>query len=151
VTTKKAKTMPEARNETAPAQLRITREEAQRVADLLRYAVSLNTTAGLLSPTQRRLATSTYKAVELAALVLEGLAFEEALEVSSKSWTGSLEEDHRHALELLQKQRDTLREAMSGRLTPEQIAEYLEVSQDQFLELTRPNIAKPNTSEPPGG
>jgi hypothetical protein len=44
--------MPEARNETAHTQLRITREEAQNVADLLRYALSLNTTAGLLSPTQ---------------------------------------------------------------------------------------------------
>ena len=133
--------MPEARNETAHTQLRITREEAQRVADLLRYAVSLNTTAGLVSPTQRRLATSTYKAVELAALVLEGKTFDEAVEESSKTWTGSLEEDHRRALELLQKQRDTLRQAMSGHLPPGQLAEYLEVSQDQFLELVRPNTA----------
>jgi hypothetical protein len=143
--------MPEARNETAHTQLRITREEAQRVADLLRYAVSLNTTAGLLSPTQRRLATSTYKAVELAALVLEGKTFDEAVEESSKTWTGSLEEDHHRALELLQKQRDALREAMSGYLTPEQISEYLEVSQDQFLELARPNVAKRNTPEESGG
>ena len=143
--------MPEARNETTHTQLRITREEAQRVADLLRYAVSLNTTAGLVSPTQRRLATSTYRAVELAALVLEGKTFKEAVEESNKTWTGSLEEDHRRALELLQKQRDALRQAMSGHLTPEQISEYLEVSQDQFLELVRPDPAKRNSPEEPKG
>jgi hypothetical protein len=143
--------MPEARNETSYTQLRITREEAQRIADLLRYAVSLNTTAGLVSPTQRRLATSTYKAVELAALVLEGKTFDEAVEGSIETWTGSLEEDHRRALELLQKQRDALRQAMSGRLTPEQLAEYLEVSQDQFLELVRPNPAKRSAPEESGG
>ena len=51
-------------------ELRITGEEARSVAALLRYAISLNTTVGLVSPTQRRLATPTYKAVELAALVL---------------------------------------------------------------------------------
>jgi hypothetical protein len=143
--------MPEARNETAHTELRITSEEAQYVADLLRYAVSLNTTAGLVSPTQRRLATSTYKAVELAALVLEGKTFDEAVEKSSKTWTGSLEEEHRRALDLLQKQRDALRQAMSGRLTPEQLAEYLEVSQDQFLELVRPNPAKRSAPEESGG
>jgi hypothetical protein len=143
--------MPEARNETAHTELRITSEEAQYVADLLRYAVSLNTTAGLVSPTQRRLATSTYKAVELAALVLEGKTFDEAVEKSSKTWTGSLEEEHRRALDLLQKQRDALRQAMSGRLTPEQLAEYLEVSQDQFLELVRPNPAKRSALEESGG
>jgi hypothetical protein len=143
--------MPEARNETAHTELRITSEEAQYVADLLRYAVSLNTTAGLVSPIQRRLATSTYKAVELAALVLEGKTFDEAVEKSSKTWTGSLEEEHRRALDLLQKQRDALRQAMSGRLTPEQLAEYLEVSQDQFLELVRPNPAKRSAPEESGG
>ncbi len=143
--------MPEARNETAHTELRITSEEAQYVADFLRYAVSLNTTAGLVSPIQRRLATSTYKAVELAALVLEGKTFDEAVEKSSKTWTGSLEEEHRRALILLQKQRDALRQAMSGRLTPEQLAEYLEVSQDQFLELVRPNPAKRSALEGSGG
>jgi hypothetical protein len=143
--------MPEARNETAHTELRITSEEAQYVADLLRYAVSLNTTAGLVSPTQRRLATSTYKAVELAALVLEGKTFDEAVEKSSKTWTGSLEEEHRRALDLLQKQRDALRQAMSGRLSPEQLAEYLAVSQDQFLELVRPNPAKRSAPEESGG
>ena len=143
--------MPETSDETARAELRITAEEARRIADLLRYTISLNTTAGLLSPTQRRLATSTYKAVELAALVLEGKTFDEAVEKSSKSWTGSLEEEHRRALVLLQKQRDALRQAMSGRLTPEQLAEYLEVSQDQFLELVRPNPAKRSAPEESGG
>ena len=129
--------MSETRDEAARTELRITSEEARHVADLLRYAVSLNTTAGLLSPTQRRLATSTYKAVELAALVLEGHTFDEALQKAGESWTGSLEEDHRRALELLQQNRDALREAMSGRLGPELLAEYLEVQEDQFLELIR--------------
>jgi hypothetical protein len=141
--------MPETRNQTTRAELSITSEEARRIATLLRYAVSLNTTAGLVSPTQRRLASSTYRAVELAALVLEGKAFEEALEESSKKWTGSLEEDHRRALELLQRHRNVLREAMSGRLPPEQLAEYLEVSQDQFLELVRPTFPKKERAERP--
>jgi hypothetical protein len=141
--------MPETSNETARAELRITAEEARRIADLLRYAVSLNTTAGLLSPTQRRLATSTYRAVELAALVLEGKTFEEAVEESSKAWTGFLEEDHRRALELLDEQRDTLKQAMSGHLSPEQIVEYLEVSQDQFLELVRPNFTRKGGAQKP--
>jgi hypothetical protein len=140
--------MPETSN---LAELRVTAEEARRIADLLRYAISLNTTAGLVSPTQRRLATSTYRAVELAALVLEGKSFEEAVEESSKTWTGSLEEDHRHALELLGEQRDTLKQAMLGHLSPEQIAEYLEVSQDQFLELVRPNLARKGGTENPEG
>jgi hypothetical protein len=141
--------MPETRNETARTELRITNEEARRVAALLRYAVSLNTTVGLVSPTQRRLATSTYKTVELAALVLEGKSFEESVEESNRKWTGSLEEDHRRALELLEKQRDALRQSMSGHLPPEQLAEYLEVSQDQFLELVRPNAAKRGDPEKP--
>src|ERR671916_1751073 len=129
--------MSETRDEAARTELRITSEEARHVADLLRYAVSLNTTAGLLSPTQRRLASPTYKAVELAALILEGKSFEEAVEESNRTWTGSLEEDHRRALEFLQQKRDALREAMSGRLGPELLAEYLEVQEDQFLELIR--------------
>jgi hypothetical protein len=136
---KRAKTRPQTGSEAGRAQLRITSEEARQVADLLRYAVSLNTTTGLVSPTQRRLATTTYNAVELAALILEGKTFDEAIEESSKTWTGSLEEDHRRALELLQERRDALREAMSDRLPPEQLTEYLEVSKDQFLELVRPD------------
>jgi hypothetical protein len=141
--------MPETRNETARTELRITNEEARRVAALLRYAVSLNTTVGLVSPTQRRLATSTYKTVELAALVLEGKTFDKAVEESNRKWTGSLEKDHRRALELLEKQRDALRQSMSSHLPPEQLAEYLEVAQDQFLELVRPNAAKRDNPEEP--
>jgi hypothetical protein len=56
----------DAPNEANRTELRITGEEARSVAALLRYAISLNTTVGLVSPTQRRLATPTYKAVELA-------------------------------------------------------------------------------------
>ena len=144
---KRAKTTPRTGSEADRAQLRITSEEARQVADLLRYAVSLNTTAGLVSPTQRRLATTTYNAVELAALILEGKTFDEAIEESSKTWTGSLEEDHRRALELLQERRDALREAMSDRLPPEQLTDYLEVSRDQFLELVRPDPLNRATPE----
>jgi hypothetical protein len=143
--------MKEPRDETARTELRITAEEARRVAALLRYAVSLNTTAGLVSPTQRRLATSTYRAVELAALVLEGHTFDEALQKAGESWTGSLEEDHRHALQILQRERAPLMRAMSGRLTPEELAEYLEVAQNQFLELVRPTFQPRPTPEEPDG
>ena len=143
--------MAETRDEADRAELRITDGEARHVADLLRYVISLNTTVGLVSPTQRRLATSTYKAVELAALILEGKTFDEAVEESDKKWTGSLEEDHRRALELLQKNRETLREAMSGRLTPELLAEYLEVQETQFLEMIKPKTAKKGGPEAPDG
>jgi hypothetical protein len=143
--------MPETRDEADRTQLRITGEEARRVAALLRYAISLNTTVGLVSPTQRRLATSTYRAAELAALILEGKTFEEAVEEADKRWTGSLEEDHNHALALLQQNRDTLREAMSGRMTPEQLAEYLEVQEKQFLEMIKPKTAKKGGPEAPDG
>ena len=132
--------MADTSDETTRAELRVTAEEARHIANLLRYAISLNTTAGLVSPTQRRLATSTYRAAELAALVLEGKSFEEAVEESGKTWTGSLEEDHRHALVLLQRERDTLEQAISGHLSPEQIAEYLEIPQDQFLQLLRTDL-----------
>ena len=143
--------MPERNDEANRVQLRITEDEARRIANLLRYVVSLNTTAGLVSPTQRRLATSTYKAVELAALALEGKTFEEAVEESGKAWTGSLEEEHRRALAILETQRDALRDAMSVHLTPEQLAEYLEVAQDQYLDLVRQNVARrANTREPEG-
>jgi hypothetical protein len=143
--------VPETQDETTRAELRITGEEARRVAALLRYAVSLNTTVGLVSPTQRRLATPTYRAVEVAALILEGKTFDEAVEEANRKWTGSLEEDHRHALELLEKERDALREAMSGHLSPQQLAEYLEVAEHQFLELVRPNTAKPGDPGSPEG
>ena len=131
------------------AKLEISAEEARHVANLLRYAVSLNTAVGLVRA-QRRLATTTYRATELAALVLEGKPFDQAAEEAAKTWTGSLEDDHRRALNLLQTQRETLARAMSGRLTPEQLKEYLEVTQDQFLELTRPNpTPQPEAEDPP--
>ena len=130
------------RQEAHQAELRITPKEARSIASLLRYAISLNTTAGLVSPTQRRLATSTYRAVELAALVLEGKGLDEAVHESDQTWTGSLVEDHLHAIKLLTSERDALRRTMSGLLTPEQLADYLEITQDQFLELVRPNTAK---------
>lgn len=135
--------MPETQNKSQGAEVRIPTEEARRVASLLRYAVSLNTTAGLVSPTERRLATPTYKAAELAALVLEGKPFEEAVEEANNTWTGSLEEDHQRALELLESNREFLRQAMTGRMSPEQFAEFLEVTQDQFLELTRSGVKRP--------
>ncbi len=140
------------REQEAPgAELKITREEARNIASLLRFAVSLNTTVGLVSPTQRRLATSTYRAAELAALVLEGVPLDAAIQQSDQAWTGSLAEDHLRAIQLLARERDALREAMSSFLTPEQLAEYLEISQNQFLELLRPNTAKkPNVEGPEG-
>ena len=128
------------RNGSEHTELRVTREEARCIADLLRYVVSLNTTAGLTAPTERRLATSTYKAVELAALILEGQTFEKALEESEKTWTGSLEDDHRRALELLESNRDLLWKTMTGRMSPEQLAQFLEITQEQFLELTRSGL-----------
>lgn len=138
--------MPETENDAQHAELYITQGEARQLADLLRYAISLNTTAGLVSPTQRRLATSTYRAVELAACVLEGKTFEESVEEAQDAWSGSLERDHRRALELLENTREELRQAMAGRLSPEQTAQFLEVTQEQFLELlsteTRRNNAK---------
>jgi predicted house-cleaning noncanonical NTP pyrophosphatase (MazG superfamily) len=140
----------ESRKEPARAELRITPEDARSIASLLRYAISLNTTAGLVSPTQRRLATSTYRAVELAALVLEGMPLEEAIRESNRTWTGSLAEDHLLALELLEKERETLREVLSNHLSPEQLADYLEIKEEQFLDLLRQNPAKHKDSHEPG-
>lgn len=128
---------------TQNAGLRISDAEARSIAGLLRYAVSLNTTAGLLSPGERRLATPTYRAAELAALVLEGKTFDEALKGAARTWTGSLVDDHHHALKMLDAHREVLRQTMSGRLTPEQVAEYLEVSGEQFLELARAGLSIP--------
>jgi hypothetical protein len=134
--------------ETTGTELKITAEEARSIAVLLRYAVSLNTTVGLVSPTQRRLATSTYKAVELAAGVLEGKPLQEAIRDADQTWTGSLEEDHLRAIELLSQKRDALEAALSSRLTPEQLANYLEVQGDQYLELLRQSPIK--ESDEPG-
>lgn len=125
------------------AELRVTSEEARRIASLLRYVVSLNTTVGLISPTVRRLATPTYRAVELAALILEGKTFEEASLEAEEAWTGSLEEDHHRALELMQANRDFLQSAMTGGSSPEQFAEYLQISQEQLLDLLKSGMLTP--------
>ena len=125
------------------AELRVTSEEARRIASLLRYVVSLNTTVGLFSPTERRLTTPTYRAVEPAALILEGKTFEEAAREAEAAWTGSLEEDHQRALELMQTNREALQNAITGRMGPEQFADYLKVSQEQFLELVKSGLLKP--------
>jgi predicted RNase H-like HicB family nuclease len=129
--------------ETGSVELRVTNEEARRIASLLRYVVSLNTTVGLISSTQRRLATPTYRAVELAALILEGKSFEEAAREAEDAWSGCLEEDHHRALELIRSTRDTLQSAMTGPMAPEQFAEYLEISQQQFLELVKSGMLTP--------
>ena len=130
--------------ETGRTELNISREDACTIAGLLRYAISLNTTVGLISPTQRRLATSTYRSVELAASVLEGKSLGEAIRVADQTWSGSLEEDHVRAIGLLESERDALREVLSNHLTPEQLADYLAVKEDQYLELLShsPNRAK---------
>ncbi len=134
------------------AELRISVEEARRIAELLRYVISLNTTAGLLSPTERRLTTPTYRAVELAARALEGETLEEALEGSESSWTGSLERDYQHCLNLLlEANRKALSDAMSVLLKPDRFAQYLTISQEQFLELVtsgmQPLLQKPDKPE----
>jgi predicted RNase H-like HicB family nuclease len=129
--------------ETERAELRVTSEEARRIASLLRYAISLNTTAGLVSPTARRLATPTYRSVELAALVLEGKTFEEATQEAEAAWSGFLEEYYSRALELMQTHRDALQDAMAGLMGPEQFSKYLEISQKQFLELVKAQMPQP--------
>jgi hypothetical protein len=133
----------EKENEAASAELRVTSEEARSIASLLRYVVSLNTTVGLVSPTHRRLATPTYRAVELAALILEGKSFEEATREAEETWSGCLEEDHHRALELLQTNRYALHSAMTELMNPERFAEYLEISQQQFLELVKSGMLTP--------
>ena len=138
-------------HETERAELSITGEDARSIAGLLRYAISLNPTVGLVSPTQRRLATSTYRAVELAASVLEGKSLDEAIRAADQAWSGSLEEDHVNALELLERQRNALREVLSNHLTPEQLAEYLEVQEDQYLELLRQNLTRGKGRDEPEG
>ncbi len=140
--------MPENRDKGPGAELRVTEEQSRQIADLLRYAVSLNTTVGTLSPTDRRLATSTYRAVELAAQVLEGKPLEEAVERSEESWTGSLQKDHEHALTLLQSTRDALRQSMTPYMTPGQLAEYLEITQEQLTELVNSTTTTDLASRP---
>lgn len=124
------------------AELRISTEEARALAELLRYVISLNTTAGLLSPTERRLTTPTYRAVELAARALEGETLEEALQGSESSWTGSLAHDYQRSLDvLLEANRKALHDAMSTLLRPDRLAQYLTISQEQFLELVRSGMS----------
>ena len=131
------------------AELRVTEEEARQIAGLLRYAVSLNTTVGLVSPTERRLTTPTYRAAELAAQILEGKTFEEAAQESAARWTGSLQKDYQHALELVQSSQDAIKQLMSQYMQPEQLAQYLEVSQEQFLELLKSGMPGPPRIEKP--
>jgi len=47
--------------------------------------------------------------------------------------------------------RDVFGEIMSGRMTPEQLAAYLEVQENQFLELVRPRAAKKRLLGQPEG
>ena len=130
------------------AELKISAGEARAIAELLRYVISVNTTAGLLSPTERRLTTPTYRAVELAARALEGETLEEALEGSETTWTGSLEGDYQRCLDLLLKaNRKALFDAMSALLRPDRFAQYLTISQQQFLELVRSGM-RPFTKGP---
>ena len=136
------------RDEAPTAKLGVSPEEARHVANLLRYAISLNTAVGLVRA-ERRLSSSTYRAVELAALVLEGKPLNEAAQEAAEAWTGSLEEDHRRALQLLQTQREALTQTMSGHLTPEQLTQYMEVNADEFLELLRPRTASPGRKDLP--
>ena len=137
-------------DEAPSAKLGVSPEEARHVANLLRYAISLNTAVGLVRA-ERRLSSNTYRAVELAALVLEGKPLGEAAQEAADASTGTLEQDHRRALQLLQTQREALTQAMSGRLTPEQLAQYMEVNADEFLELVRPRTASPSETDPPEG
>lgn len=134
------------------AELKISEEQARAIAELLRYVVSLNTTAGLLSPSERRLTTPTYRAVELAARALEGETLEEALEHSETSWTGSLEHDYARALDLLlEANRKALHDAMAALLRPDRFAQYVTISQEQFLELVRSGLhPTPGKHDAPG-
>jgi hypothetical protein len=122
-------------------ELRVTEEEARQIAGLLRYAIGLNTTVGLVSPTERRLITPTYRAAELAAQVLEGKTFAEATQEAMETWTGSLEKDYQHALKLVQSSQDAIKQVMAQYMQPEQFAQYLEVSQKQFLELVKSGMS----------
>ena len=134
---------------TGGAELRVTGEEARQIAGLLRYAVGLNTTVGLVSPTERRLTTPTYRAMELAAQILEGKTFEEAARRSAEAWTGLLEKDYQHALDLVQSSQETIKQVMAQYMQPEQFAQYLEVSQNQFLELLKSGMPSPPKLEEP--
>src|SRR4051794_18807340 len=107
--------------ETGSAELDVTTEEACRIASMQRYVISLNATVGLVSPTERRIATPTYRAVELAALILEDKTLEETTREAKAAWTGSLSKEHHRALELVRSTQDVLHSTMAGRLGPEQL------------------------------
>jgi len=130
-------------------ELHVTEEEARQIAGLLRYAISLNTTVGLASPTERRLTTPTYRAAELAAQILEGKTFEEATQAAAAAWTGSLNEDYQHALELVQSSQEAIKQVMARYMQPYQFAQYLEVSQKQFLELLKSGMSMSPSIEVP--
>jgi hypothetical protein len=87
-----------------------------------------------------------YRSVELATLVLEGKTAEEATQEAEAAWSGSLEEDHRRALELMQAHRDALQDAMTELMGPEQFSKGLEISQKQFLELVKARCHNPPKS-----
>lgn len=138
--------MAEREKQTSRAEFRVSAEEARGIAGLLRYAIGLNTTAGLLSPTERRLTTPMYLAVELAARVLEGQTFDDAAQAAENEWTGSLERDHQRALDLIRSHREALQSAMSGLMQPERFARYSRISEEQFAELIKPTF--PRQEEP---
>ena len=135
--------MAEEETGTEHAGFHVTPEQAHSIASLLRYVISLNTTVGLISPTQRRMAPATYRAVELAALVFEGKTFEEAAQEAEAAWTSSLEENFNHALDILKSNREALQNAMSALMRPEQFAKYLEISEQPFLEIVKSEVLNP--------
>jgi hypothetical protein len=114
--------------ETERAELRVTSEEARRIASLLRYAIQPEYHGWARLPRRPPPGDPPYRSVELATLVLEGKTAEEATQEAEAAWSGSLEEDHRRALELMQAHRDALQDAMAGLMGPEQFSKDLEIS-----------------------
>lgn len=114
------------------------------VAALLRYAMCLNVTVGLVSPTQRRLAANTQRAIELAARVLEGEEIDEALPAALQTWTGTLGTDHETALEVLRNTRKMLL-TDNPFLDDERVREMMEVAEDQLFDLLR--LTHPDRNE----
>lgn len=125
----------------------MTATQAKVVAALLRYAMSLNVTVGLVSPTQRRLSGNTQHAIELAARVLEGEPLDEALRKALETWTGTLRTDHDTALDIVQNTRDTLL-TNNPFFSPKELSELMEIADDHLLDLMRLSTPNPNT---PGG
>jgi hypothetical protein len=125
----------------------VTAAQAKAVAVLLRYAMSLNVTVGLVSPTQRRLSGNTQRAIELAARVLEGEPLDEALRKALETWTGTLRADHDTALDIVQNTRDTLL-SDNPFFSPRELSELMEIADDHLLDLMRLSNPDPNA---PGG